>query len=198
MSKIHYLKTWPEYFKAVKNGEKTFVIRKNDRPEGPYEVSDTLVLQEFDPETGYTGADDIWLDVTYVLDKQPFVPEGYVCMAVKEVKRTIKKLIRLDDLTGCCGYFATTRYRDGSVKNNGYGCTHRGNKDEPGKCSGFDCPVAVEASYNELLELDPDLAKEYEYKTKEYCFDPDAGLDNEWMVVWRPYYIKKIFKEDTP
>ena len=79
--KKHYLKTWPEYFQAVKSGKKTFEIRKNDRD---YQTSDELVLQEFDPELGYTGAEDICLDVTYTLDKLPFVPEGYICMAVKE------------------------------------------------------------------------------------------------------------------
>ena len=107
----------------------------------------------------------------------------------------MSRLIYLDDLVKRCGYSGTTKNRDGSEKNNGYGCTHRGNKDYPGECHGFCCPVAVEASYNELLELDQDLAKEYEYKTHEYCFDPDVSLDNEWMVVWRKYYIKKIFGE---
>lgn len=84
MGNVHYLKTWPEFFKVVKDGSKTFEIRKNDRPEEPYEVGDVLILQEYDPESGYTGTDVIWLDVTYILDRQPFLPEGYVCMAVKE------------------------------------------------------------------------------------------------------------------
>lgn len=81
---IHYLKTWPEYFVEVRNGHKTFEIRKkNDRD---YKVDDILVLQEFSPTTqSYTGVADLELRVTYLLDKQPFVPEGYVCMAVKEV-----------------------------------------------------------------------------------------------------------------
>lgn len=83
MPRIHKLKTWPEYFQAVKDGTKTFEIRKDDRPEGPYEVDDTLILQEFDPITGYTGAEDLIREVTYVLREQPFVPEGYVCMSLK-------------------------------------------------------------------------------------------------------------------
>jgi len=91
MRKTHYLKTWPEYFRTMKNGSKTFEMRENDRD---YSVGDILVLQEYDPEKGYTGSDDITLDVTYVLGRQPFVPEGYVCMAVKEKARSQTKPLR--------------------------------------------------------------------------------------------------------
>jgi ASC-1-like (ASCH) protein len=83
MLKVHYLKTWPEYYEDVKSGRKRFEIRKDDRPDEPYEVGDMLILQEFDPETGYTGAEDLIREVTYILRKQPFVPEGYVCMSLK-------------------------------------------------------------------------------------------------------------------
>jgi len=50
---IHKLKTWPQYFKAVKKGKKTFEIRINDRD---FKPGDILSLEEFDPETQqYTG-----------------------------------------------------------------------------------------------------------------------------------------------
>lgn len=42
----HELKTWPEFFQAVWDGDKTFELRKDDRP---YAVGDLLVLREFDP-----------------------------------------------------------------------------------------------------------------------------------------------------
>ena len=79
MRKTHYLKTWPEFFQAMKSGKKTFELRKNDRD---YEVGDTLVLQEYEPIEGcYTGF-ELKREVTYLLAEIPFVPEGYVCMSV--------------------------------------------------------------------------------------------------------------------
>lgn len=52
--KTHELKTWPEYFVEVFNGNKTFEIRKDDRG---FEVGDILVLLEWSPKTeSYTGA----------------------------------------------------------------------------------------------------------------------------------------------
>jgi ASC-1-like (ASCH) protein len=46
-------KIWPQYFDAVASGKKKYELRLND-----FEVSegDTLVLEEWDPETkNYTG-----------------------------------------------------------------------------------------------------------------------------------------------
>lgn len=45
---IHELKTWPIYFTAVKEGRKTFEVRKNDRD---YNVGDELLLREFSPKS---------------------------------------------------------------------------------------------------------------------------------------------------
>ena len=43
----HQLKTWPEYFKAVAAGTKTFEVRENDRN---FKVGDVLELREWIPE----------------------------------------------------------------------------------------------------------------------------------------------------
>lgn len=76
---VHELKTWPEYFWAVKRGLKKFEIRKDDRD---YNLYDFLELKEFDPDKQeYTG-ESITVGVTYLLREQPFVPEGYVCMSI--------------------------------------------------------------------------------------------------------------------
>jgi hypothetical protein len=53
MSKIHHVKSWPQYFKPIKAGFRTHELRRNDRD---YNVGDLMVLEEFDPATkGYTG-----------------------------------------------------------------------------------------------------------------------------------------------
>lgn len=73
--KIHELKVWPRYFRAVLDGSKTFELRKDDRG---FEVGDTLILREFKPgirdysgqvpiikESRYTGR-SIKKKITYI------------------------------------------------------------------------------------------------------------------------------------
>lgn len=76
--RIHYLKTYIEFFQATKRGDKNFELRIDDRD---YSVGDILVLMEYDPAIGFTKSEDIWLRVTYTLAKQPYVPRGYICMS---------------------------------------------------------------------------------------------------------------------
>ncbi len=46
-------KIWPEYFESVASGKKKFELRLNDVP---IEAGDTLILEEWDPQTkAYTG-----------------------------------------------------------------------------------------------------------------------------------------------
>ena len=59
----HYLKILPEYFGAIRCGVKTFELRRNDRN---YQPGDTLVLQEWTLEGGYTGR-ELTRYVPYVL-----------------------------------------------------------------------------------------------------------------------------------
>lgn len=60
----HALKTWPEYYKQVESGMKTFELRKNDRP---FKAGDYLLLQEWDNETQrYTGK-GLTRRITYIL-----------------------------------------------------------------------------------------------------------------------------------
>jgi ASC-1-like (ASCH) protein len=67
---IHELKTWPQYFQDIKEGKKTFEIRKNDRN---YQVGDVLLLKEWDPNTlegEYTG-EEMKVHVTYIMKSMP-------------------------------------------------------------------------------------------------------------------------------
>lgn len=75
----HELKIWPEYFQAVASGQKNFEIRKNDRD---FKVGDILILKEYDSvKKEYTG-DYVGREITYIMNEQPFVPEGYVVMSI--------------------------------------------------------------------------------------------------------------------
>jgi hypothetical protein len=93
MTQTHELKTWPEFFEEVRNGNKPFEYRLNDRD---YKVGDVLHLREWVPPTDeqafdapkaetpeydawaekfYTGR-DLWKRVSYVLEPTRFGPTG--------------------------------------------------------------------------------------------------------------------------
>lgn len=78
----HALKTLPDYFKALETGEKTFELRKNDRP---FSHGDTLLAQEYDAESEkYTGC-EIPFKITYILKdaKQFGLRDGYVVLGLQ-------------------------------------------------------------------------------------------------------------------
>lgn len=79
--KTHYLKTWPEYFIEVWLGNKNFEFRKNDRD---FQVGDTLVLQEYDPEKQQHSGRHITVKVTYVLQDFEGIAPGYCVMSIKQ------------------------------------------------------------------------------------------------------------------
>ena len=68
MRVTHEIKCHPKYFKRICNGSKPFEIRKNDRY---YQVGDRLIINEYDPEIGYSDNIDygnIIADITYITD----------------------------------------------------------------------------------------------------------------------------------
>lgn len=82
--KIHEVKTWPKYFGAMWEGDKTFEYRKNDRD---YRKGDIIVSKEWDPETKlYTGR-NIAAEITYVLENQMGVAEGYAILSLGNMSR---------------------------------------------------------------------------------------------------------------
>lgn len=63
----HDVKCLPEYFGAVKSGDKKFELRYDDRH---YSAGDTIHLEEWTPEGGYTG-EDIVKEIAYILRNCP-------------------------------------------------------------------------------------------------------------------------------
>lgn len=75
---VHAVKCLPEYFEAVVSGNKTFEVRKADRP---YQVGDFIALNEFDPLKGYTRRSTTFR-ITYVLDDPTYCKDGYVILGL--------------------------------------------------------------------------------------------------------------------
>lgn len=79
----HELKCWPSYFRAIRQEQKRFELRKHDRD---FAVGDRLLLREYDPtpteeRTGsspYTG-EQLYAWVTYVLP----IDGGRVIMSIE-------------------------------------------------------------------------------------------------------------------
>lgn len=72
----HELKILPEYFNAVRDGTKTFEIRKNDRN---YHIGDTVILKEYTPQNGFTG-EVVVRKITYITDYAQ--QDGYIVFSI--------------------------------------------------------------------------------------------------------------------
>lgn len=90
MTIVHCLKTWPEFYKDIVSGDKTFEVRKDDRP-FRFSVGNILRLQEFMPDpdgpTGeYTG-EEITVTVTYKLEGGNFgIEEGFCVLGIEMIE----------------------------------------------------------------------------------------------------------------
>jgi len=83
MATTHDLKCWPQHFAAVRRGEKTFEIRRNDRA---FAVGDQILLREFSPaDTTYTGQTETRL-ITFLLSEEEFgLVHGFVVIGFGHV-----------------------------------------------------------------------------------------------------------------
>jgi hypothetical protein len=75
---IHELKILPEYFDAVRCGDKRFEIRKNDRD---FHTGDILRLKEWDGHQ-YTGEEIDALVRWILFDLQEALKPGYCIMSI--------------------------------------------------------------------------------------------------------------------
>jgi ASC-1-like (ASCH) protein len=66
----HELKTWPEYFHAVRNGQKTFELRRDDRN---FKVGDEILLRSYLPDFkgGIFDGNQLSKRITYILRDAP-------------------------------------------------------------------------------------------------------------------------------
>jgi hypothetical protein len=78
----HDLKTWPEFFRRVRSGQKNFEVRKNDRD---FQVGDTLVLLEYNPVSNRYEGNEIHKVISYVLHGGQFgIEQGYCVLGLSD------------------------------------------------------------------------------------------------------------------
>lgn len=89
-SRIHFLKTWTEFYNSIVDEDitkrKCFEVRKNDRN---YRVGDYLLLQDYDNNTEKYIGRETWRKITYILRDNRFLPEDMVVMSLIEKAPTI-------------------------------------------------------------------------------------------------------------
>lgn len=86
--KIHELKILPEYYDAVRFGDKRFEIRKNDRD---FHSGDILRLKEWDGQQ-FTGEElDVIVRYVYYGIDEYGLAEGYCIMSIDTMMHSIPK-----------------------------------------------------------------------------------------------------------
>ncbi len=80
-NKIYELKLYPQYYKAIFSGEKTFELRKNDKD---YQVGDILKIREWDGEN-FTGH-SMMVRISYVQkgNGKYGLSEGFCVLGLKK------------------------------------------------------------------------------------------------------------------
>ena len=81
----HELKTWPEYFQLMVNGDKPFELRKNDRD---FQVGHILLLREYDKDSKEYSGRMLHRKITYILkgdEAEAFgLKRGFCIMGLKQ------------------------------------------------------------------------------------------------------------------
>lgn len=115
---VHELKTWPDEFDAILLNLKTHEFRKDDRG---FKVGDTLILQEWNPETErYTGR-NVRRTVTYIGKGGFGIPEGYAVLSIagwndRGAANEWVRIVNVNELPDEGEYWVTTK--DGHVVQN--------------------------------------------------------------------------------
>ena len=78
--KTHELKTLPEYFEQVWNGNKKFELRKNDRD---FQYGDCLILKEF--KDGIFTKRTATCFISYILKDLEGIESGYCVLGIRSI-----------------------------------------------------------------------------------------------------------------
>ena len=81
--RVHTLKSWPQWYERIRNGDLTSNVRKFDRD---FRRGDWILFQEYDPMAGglgkYTGLFTA-AQITDVLTGQGGIADGYCVLSIK-------------------------------------------------------------------------------------------------------------------
>jgi hypothetical protein len=77
--KTHQVKSWPEYFKPISMGVKTFDLRKDDRG---YQVGDDIQFEEFSNITGEHTGKVATRRISYILREFAGLMPGYCILGI--------------------------------------------------------------------------------------------------------------------
>ena len=79
--KVHQLKTWNPYYDAIISGKKKFEVRKDDRN---FQVGDTLLLREWNPDTKEYSGRKIAFEIGYKLcgNENLGIKDGYCILGL--------------------------------------------------------------------------------------------------------------------
>lgn len=85
MSKVHEVKCIPANFKAIREGRRSFDVRRDDRG---FKAGDQLWLHEFNPVLGEETGDSHIVDIDHVLHAGEFglegIQEGHVVLGISQ------------------------------------------------------------------------------------------------------------------
>ena len=84
LPKTHFLKTWPQYFRAVRDGRKPFELRRDDRD---FQSGDTVHLEEWDPDANRQTGEFLTRHIGY-LARGGVIPAGYCVFALEPTTPT--------------------------------------------------------------------------------------------------------------
>lgn len=77
-TKVHILKTWPEYFESVYKGIKTAELRINDRD---FKIDDIMVLKEYDHINDEYSGRKLITKITHITSASKFLKENCVMLS---------------------------------------------------------------------------------------------------------------------
>lgn len=79
-TRFHELKTWPEPFAAVWEGDKRGELRPDDRE---FAVGDGLILREYDPKTRRYSGRKIMCRISHAMRGEPLIPAGFALLSIE-------------------------------------------------------------------------------------------------------------------